>query len=281
VLPVCLGNATKLCDLLTDKTKEYEAVLRLGVTTDTQDMTGKILTEQEVCTSEDDIRNIMSTFIGKSTQIPPMYSAVKINGKRLYELAREGKEVERRPREIEIYELEITDISLPLVTFRVSCSKGTYIRTLCQDIGEKAGCGGAMERLVRTRVERFLLKDAVTLAQVEELSGRGMLDEILYPVDVMFSGYPAVTVLESCRKVIENGNVLTQEMYRAGKAKSGLEQTPEKRTGSGDKEKPTHGERIRVYDEAGQFYGIYEYNEKLQCCKPFKMFLPEKREGLS
>ena len=137
VLPVCLGNATRLCDLLTDKTKEYEAVLRLGVTTDTQDMTGQILTESPVEISEDDIIKIMSTFIGKIMQVPPMYSALKVDGRKLVDLAREGIEVERKAREIEIYELEISEVNLPLVRFRVNCSKGTYIRTLCQDIGEK------------------------------------------------------------------------------------------------------------------------------------------------
>ena len=213
VLPVCLGNATRLCDLLTDKTKEYEAVMRLGVTTDTQDMTGTVLSETPVNVSEGDIIDIMSTFKGKIMQVPPMYSALKVDGRKLVDLAREGIEVERKAREIEIYELEILEVNLPLVRFRVNCSKGTYIRTLCQDIGQKAGCGGAMESLLRTRVDRFEVKEALTLAQIEQVRDEQRLDDILYPVDEVFLQLPAVTVKNEFRKVIDNGNSLYSKMY--------------------------------------------------------------------
>ena len=162
VLPVCLGNATKLCDILTDKKKEYVATLLLGVATDTQDMTGTVQKKAPVTASEAQVEEAVASFMGKSMQLPPMYSALKVNGKKLYELAREGKEVERQPRPIEIYELEILSMELPEVKLRVLCSKGTYIRTLCADIGEKLGCGGAMKSLLRTRVGDFYLKDART-----------------------------------------------------------------------------------------------------------------------
>lgn len=149
VLPVCLGNATKLCDLLTDKDKEYRAVLLLGVETDTQDTTGQILAEKEVNADEEDVRSAILSFVGPYDQIPPMYSALKVNGQKLCDLARKGQVVERKSRRITIHSIEIEDISLPRVTMRVACSRGTYIRTLCHDIGQKLGCGGAMERLER------------------------------------------------------------------------------------------------------------------------------------
>ena len=142
VLPVCLGKATRLCDMLTDHEKEYEAVLRLGVSTDTQDSSGTILCEKPVAVSEEEVRACIVSFLGEQMQIPPMYSALKVNGKKLYELARAGIEVERKARPVTFYEIEVLAMELPLVRIRVRCSRGTYIRTLCHDIGEKLGCGG-------------------------------------------------------------------------------------------------------------------------------------------
>lgn len=263
VLPVCLGNATRLCDLLTDKTKEYEAVLRLGVTTDTQDMTGCVLVEQPVKVSEVDIIEIISTFKGKIMQVPPMYSALKVDGRKLVDLAREGIEIERKAREIEIYELEILEVNLPLVRFRVNCSKGTYIRTLCQDIGQKAGCGGAMESLLRTRVDRFEVKEALTLTQIEQIRDEQRLDDILYPVDEVFLQLPAVTVKNEFRKVIDNGNSLYSKMY-----------TPRVEFYS-DEEKQNPAQ-IRVYNEDGIFYGVYVFDPERRRFKPYKMFLDKE-----
>lgn len=149
VLPVCLGKATKLCDLLTDKNKTYEAVLLLGKTTDTQDITGEVLEEKSTeALTEEKVREAIEGFIGDYEQIPPMYSALKVNGKKLYELAREGKVIERKARPVKILDIQILEIDLPKVRMEVSCSKGTYIRTLCHDIGEKLGCGGCMESLI-------------------------------------------------------------------------------------------------------------------------------------
>ena len=155
VLPVCVGNATKLCGLLTDKEKTYEAVLLLGQETDTQDLSGKVLRKAEVTVSEEAVREAILSFQGNYDQIPPMYSALKINGRKLYELAREGKEVERKPRKVTLREISISWIELPEVSFTVTCSSGTYIRTLCHDIGEKLGCSGCMKTLLRTCVDRF------------------------------------------------------------------------------------------------------------------------------
>ncbi|MBR6485868.1 MAG: tRNA pseudouridine(55) synthase TruB, partial [Lachnospiraceae bacterium] len=142
VLPVCLGSATRVCDLLTDKTKEYETVLLFGIVTDTQDISGKVLEEHYVNLTDEDVISCVKEFTGDIMQIPPMYSAIKVDGKKLYELARQGKEVERKPRPVTIHSIDIVDISLPRVTMRISCSKGTYIRTLCHDIGNRLGCGG-------------------------------------------------------------------------------------------------------------------------------------------
>ena len=156
VLPVCLGRATKLCDMLTDKDKVYEAVMLLGVETDTQDTTGQILKSSETDEiTEEQVRAAVLNFVGDYNQVPPMYSALKINGKKLYELAREGKTVERKSRKVQIHGIRILEMNLPHVRMEVDCSKGTYIRTLCHDIGEKLQVGGCMEELERTKVRPF------------------------------------------------------------------------------------------------------------------------------
>jgi len=169
VLPICLGSATKLSMALTDKDKEYIAVLKLGITTDTQDLTGTVLSERAVTVNEEAVKAAIFSFMGSYSQVPPMYSAVKVKGKRLYELARKGKEIDRPPRLVEIKELEILALELPEVKFRLVCSKGTYVRTLCFDVGEKLGCGGAMASLERTRSGEFLACHALTLSQIEKL----------------------------------------------------------------------------------------------------------------
>ena len=166
VLPVCFGNATKLCDMLNDKSKEYEACMLLGVTTDTQDISGTVLEQKEVNITKEEAENAIMSFIGEYYQIPPMYSAIKINGKKLYELARQGKEVERQPRRVEIQNIEIMDMQLPEIKFRVGCSKGTYIRTLCEDIAKKLGTVGYMEELQRTKVNNFRIEDSILLDDI-------------------------------------------------------------------------------------------------------------------
>lgn len=257
VLPVCLGNATKLCDILTDKRKEYVATLLLGVETDTQDMTGYVQKERPVTANETQIGEAVASFLGKSMQIPPMYSALKVNGKKLYELAREGKVVERQPRPIEIYEIEILAMDPPRVTLRVLCSKGTYIRTLCADIGARLGCGGAMESLRRTRVENFYLKDAHTLSEIEATRDEGALSRIVIPVDRIFEGLQRRHIRAECAMLLENGNVCPQEA---------LQET-------GD---AADAERVLLYHSDGAFYGIYEYHAGEGIFKPYKMFIPDR-----
>ena len=254
VLPVCLGSGTKLCDMLTDKSKEYEAVLLLGQVTDTQDVTGTVLEEHEVTADEEQAVEAIRSFVGAYEQIPPMYYALKVNGKRLYELARAGKEVERKGRPVEIHSIEILSVSLPEITFRVACSKGTYIRTLCHDIGQKLGCGGTMKSLKRTRVGIFTIDGALKLSQLEELAAQGRLEEKVIPVEAMFTELPALTVKDAFARLIENGNA-----FYPGQAEESV-RTPD-------------GGQVRVYDRKGRFYGIYAFSEEKERYQPVKMFL--------
>lgn len=257
VLPVCLGKATKLCDLLTDKDKTYETVLLLGKTTDTQDITGKILEEKSTeALQEDMVRRVIEGFIGDYEQIPPMYSALKVNGKKLYELAREGKVIERKARPVKILNIRILKMDLPRVRMEISCSKGTYIRTLCHDIGEKLGCGGCMESLIRTQVSAFKIEDAKTLDEIEELKQEGKLEEILIPVDEMFPSYPKIMVKESWKAFAKNGNPLELKMLMD------------------DNGQDTEC-RVRLYDEAGKFIAIYQWKEKEKKYHIVKMFFNE------
>lgn len=179
VLPVCLGRATKVCDMLTEKDKTYEAVLLLGKETDTQDISGTVLRvgETEGLTQEQ-VKDCVMSFVGEYDQIPPMYSALKVNGKKLYELAREGKTIERKSRKVEIKEIRILEMALPRVRMEVSCSKGTYIRTLCHDIGEKLGCFGCMESLLRTKVSRFELKSSLKLSEIQKKERKGSFQRL-------------------------------------------------------------------------------------------------------
>ena len=242
-----------------------------------------MLSEKTVQVEEDKLRAIMEGFVGKSRQIPPMYSALKVNGKKLYELAREGREVERKPRDIEIFSLDILEMQLPRVRFCVHCSKGTYIRTLCQDIGEKAGCGGCMEELLRTRVDRFSLAEAHKLSEIEQIRDAGKLSEILIPVDQMFLSYPKVTVLEKYRLALANGNSFTAQMLAdmdpADVKAADMVGTADN-TGKADREVTVaaqihDGSFVRVYSAEDVFYGIYQYTQAEKRFIPYKMFLPQ------
>lgn len=260
VLPVCLGCATRLCDMLTEKDKEYVAVLRLGITTDTQDATGKVLAEKEVSVSEEEVRAVIASFEGEQLQIPPMYSALKVNGKKLYELAREGKEIERKARPIVVHEIEILSENMPEFTIRVKCSKGTYIRTICHDIGQKLSCGGAMVSLKRTKVGNFGIEDSYTLSRIEDMAKEGRLCEILLPVEKVFEKLPEIRVKEEVMKALLNGNQLRREDFLSLS------------------EEALKAEEVRVYGSDGRFYGVYGYQEGRKLFCPIKMFFPEQTE---
>lgn len=253
VLPVCLGQATRLCDMLTDKTKTYEAVLLLGRETDTQDTTGETLREGPVTVSETEVCQAAESFVGDYDQVPPMYSALKVDGKKLCELARAGVEVERKARPVRILELTVLKAELPRVWMRVTCSKGTYIRTLCHDIGKKLGCGGCMEALTRTRSGKFTAEDAMTLDQIKQAAEDGSLESRIVPVEQVFSGCPAARTRREADGLAQNGNPLK----------------------ASDLEGPLdlQAEAYRVRDSKGRFLGVYRYDPERRLYRPWKMFL--------
>ena len=258
VLPVCIGKATRVCELLTDKDKEYEAVLLLGRITDTQDVTGTTLSEAEVHMSQEEVQRAVLSFVGSYDQIPPMYSALKVNGRKLCDLARAGVEVERAARPVTIHDITLLEVNLPRIRMRVHCSKGTYIRTLCHDIGITLGCGGCMESLLRTRVAGFRLEHSYTLAELQQMKDAGAIEEAVIPVDSVFGRLPVVTARRSCEKLLYNGNKLPAAAWRQN-GDTGVSEASDR-------------SQFRVYDEAGHFIGIYEYLVAEQVLKPVKMF---------
>lgn len=261
VLPVCLGNATKLCDMLTDKVKVYEAELILGIDTDTEDTTGTVLHKEELNALEPEVREAMLSFLGTYEQIPPMYSAIKVNGKRLYDLAREGKEIERAARTVTIHEMEILEMALPRVRFRVKVSKGTYIRSLCRDIGHKLGSYGCMESLVRLQSGNFTIEEAYTLAEIEALAQENRLEEILFPLERAFADLKVLQVRTEYKKLIDNGNPLPREAVTA------VEAAP------GDAEGMSmEGQRFRIYNAEGKFFAVYEWSSAKGQFMPYKIF---------
>ena len=253
VLPVCLGKATKVCDLLTDKDKVYKATMLLGIQTDTLDISGKVCNKAMVNVTEQQVRDVISTFVGTIEQVPPMYSALKVNGKKLYELARVGKTIERKARKVSIYDITIDEICLPEVVMTVSCSKGTYIRSLCDDIGTKLGCYGCMKELLRTKVACFDIGDAYKISEIEKLK-----ESIVLPVDMLFENIPAVNTVLMAQKLIENGNRIPAEMINA----------------DGNKQRKYDDEgRYRIYNPEDSFVGIYTYKAETDDFKPVKIFM--------
>ena len=262
VLPVFCGGASKAVDLQLDHTKTYCARLRLGMQTDTGDITGTVLETAPVTAGEKELLAVLPRFLGPQMQTPPMYSAVKINGQPLYKLAREGVTVERKARPIEILDIRYGGSPAEneyLLTVR--CSKGTYIRTLCHDIGEKLGCHGCMEQLIRTRVGQFDRNGAHTLDEIAAIVGEGRLSEILVPVDEMFAALRSfATADDHAKKLAENGNPLKPAQIREiGETASG-----------GDF---AEDEEFRLYLDDGTFVGIYQYRPSQNLTRPVKLFL--------
>ena len=253
VLPVCAGKGTRLCDMLADRDKTYRATLLLGTVTDTQDTTGTVLETKDTSgLTEEAVREAVLSFLGDYEQVPPMYSALKVNGKKLYELAREGKEVERKARPVKIHEIRIESMALPEAVITVTCSKGTYIRTLCHDIGEKLGAGGCMKTLLRTRVGRFRLEDSLTLDALQKLKDEGRLFEAVMPVEAAFSELREIrSEGGELDKLLRNGNPFGKDGL--------LEPKPE--------------EEFKVYDSAGLFIGVYGFRPEKQMFYPRKVFL--------
>lgn len=250
VLTVVVGNATKLVDMLTDKKKEYVAELKLGIRTDTLDASGTVIETTDVTCKETEIRDAVLSFVGDIMQVPPMYSALKVNGKKLCDLAREGREVERKPRPVTIHEIEILSIDMldkPVIKIRVLCSKGTYIRTLCDDIGVKLGCGAVMTSLVRTMSGAYRIEDAHKLDKIQSLKDKGLLDTIIQPVDEVFKDCPAYRVKGEEARLVGNGNRICIP-------------------GGGP-------DKYRIYD-GEKFVAIYELTDKKRnIYKPHLMFI--------
>ena len=257
VLPVCIGSATKLCDFIMEKDKEYRAKLVLGLQTDTQDTSGKRLNTSDhyKALSEAQIIDTIQSFVGEYEQLPPMYSAVKVNGKKLYELAREGIEVERKRRKVKIYSIDIESIRLPDIRLVVRCSRGTYIRTLCEDIGNRLNTYGCMGELLRTASGKFCLTDSIKISEAENLFKTDMQKFLkwIIPADEILSDFGRVQVGEPYTKLLLNGNKLTTDMLDGA-------------------EKP-YGELVRIYDSQHRFIAVYRYIESEGSLKPEKMFV--------
>lgn len=255
VLTVCLGKATKVCGVLTDKSKTYRAVLLLGRRTDTQDISGACLEERDASgLTPEDVERAVKSFLGDYMQTPPMYSALKVGGKKLYELAREGKTVERKARKVQIHRIEIQKMELPRVWLEVECSKGTYIRTLCDDIGEMLGVGGCMEELLRTRVGNFRIEDSLKLSDLQQYRDTGALAEYLIPVDRVFETCPRVDVPRHLEALLYNGNPLRLQGQ------------------TGEATQIKDGDVVRMYDCSGRFIALYRYQQKSNLYKNEKMF---------
>lgn len=258
VLPVCLGKATKLCDILSEKDKTYNATLLLGLDTNTQDTSGEVISKADTDSimelSEDKVFDTIKSYIGDYDQVPPMFSAIKIGGEKLYNLARRGEIIERPARHCRIIDITVTKMELPRVDLHVTCSKGTYIRTLCHDIGKDLGVGGCMEKLVRTKVERFSVEDSITLKQIEEFRDNNTLEDYIIPVDEMLGNYSKCMVSKGAEKLVYNGNIFTS-------GNTFLKMNHE------------DGQIVRVYTSEGEFIGLYKFNSEKQIYKPVKMFL--------
>ena len=260
VLPVCLGRGTKLADYIMAADKQYLAQLTLGVTTTTEDHTGEVLETKPVEFDEEKIRSAVSKFRGEISQVPPMYSAIKIKGKKLYELAREGKEVERTPRKIYIENIEIQRFLPPnKVEILVTCSKGTYIRTLCTDIGNELGCGGHMSSLLRTRSGEFTLKNAITLEKLKEICENGSVESVLLPMEKALSRYNRVFVDKRGDKLLHNGCKIYDYFLKSSDRPYAV------------------GETVTAYDSqnvlVGLFTVIHDDDKDKVCIKPLKILL--------
>lgn len=249
VLPVCVGKATKLADYVGASTKQYKAEILLGVTTTTEDITGEVLERKEVNVAFEDLKSTAESFIGEYYQKPPMYSAIKVNGQKLYELARQGIEVERKTRLIHIYNIEnITPTGENKAEMLVTCSKGTYIRTLCRDIGEKLGCGGCMSALVRCASGRFTMENSIKIDDFKRLVEENRLAEVLLPMEEALSEYKKITVSSKAEKYLINGNKISLNYCS---------------------DRLICGEKVVVFDEEKNIVGVYEVLD--DCIKPLTM----------
>lgn len=253
VLPLCIGKATKVVSYLTDSDKCYEAEVILGTTTTTEDATGEVVESFDVDVTKEQVERVVQSFEGDYTQIPPMYSAIKVNGVRLYELARAGIVIERKPRQVKIYQCSIKEwISDTRFKIVVNCSKGTYIRTLCTDIGKNLGCGAHMGTLLRTKVGPYTIEDSITLDILEQ--NKQQANQFLTPLEALFQKYEAVCIRDAYAKALSNGNSLPKEAF------------------SSFSNEIKEGTIVRVYDTSHVFVALYVWNTSKKQWKVEKMF---------
>jgi len=256
VLTICIGRATKVVPFLTETHKVYRAEMEFGTETTTLDAFGEVTNRvEDFSISEEEIRNVLEEFKGESEQIPPMYSAIRHKGKRLYELARQGKRVERKPRKITIYDLELIAFDGQKLTIDVECSKGTYIRTLCADIGKRLEAGAYMSFLVRTKVGEFSLDKAVTLEELEFLVTKDRVEEVLEPLDRALKHLKMIQVKAEFDEPISNGVSIEWDNLLNGLSHN-----------------VKVGERFRVYNSKDEFIGVYVYHNK-DIFKPERIFV--------
>ncbi|MCQ6557871.1 tRNA pseudouridine(55) synthase TruB [Paenibacillus mendelii] len=260
VLPLCIGRSTRVVEYVQERPKAYEAVLQLGIATDTEDMTGTVIEElTEVHVTEADIRLVLESFVGEIEQVPPMYSAVRVDGKRLYELAREGQVIERKSRKVTIHELKLLSMELdkphPQIRFSVVCSKGTYIRTLCVDIGQALGLPATMAELVRTMSGGFKKEHCLTLEQIEELHASGDLEARLLPAETAVDHFPRGNVNHETAKHAYQGKTISMDCVDMVQTidEEGL---------------------VRLFTEDGRFLGLFELDTASDSLKPVKVFTP-------
>ena len=254
VLPICIGPATRMMQYLIDGTKEYRSVIELGVTTDTYDSLGEV-TETADCTevSREQIESALKSFHGEIPQVLPMFSALKRDGKRLYDLAREGIEVEREPRKVTVYGIELTEFEPPLATVEVHCGRGFYMRSLAHDLGQILGCGGHMKTLKRLRVGPFLLRDALAVEPLDDIFADGAWTNSVHAPDVVLDAMRAVVAGSDIRKLVLDGRPIPPSIRIPAS-------TPE--------------ERCRVYTTDGQFIAIMRFDSEDGQWKPEKVFHP-------
>ena len=256
VLPLFFGGATKVCDMLPNEDKRYVADIKFGIVTDTQDTTGRVLTETESRVTKTEFEHVISGFIGRQMQLPPMYSAVKVNGRPLYDLAREGKTVERAQKEIVVYNIVLKDFDEHEQPARieVSCGKGTFIRTLIHDMGEKLGCGASMSALERTMAAGFDISECYTISEIEEMMQSGTFEEHLMPIERLFEDLPRLVLNDFDKRLYRSGVPL--ELRKRGWG--GIEGN------------------IAVFDESGMLLGISFMDEEANELKLRKMLNTDK-----
>ncbi len=269
VLPVCLGQGTRITSFLVETTKTYQAQVELGIATDTYDASGKITRQEDPSgISQDKLETALTPFRGLIRQTTPMYSAVKYQGKRLYELARAGIEVARESRLTRIHQLKLIDWQPPVATIEVVCDKGTYIRSLAHDLGQALGCGANLKGLIRLRCGIFDISDAVSMPQLEDAFRHGYWQQFVYPIDTVLSHWTAMIVSDEAGKSIRNGQPLSLGSDDSGKKSRHLKQHPSARSPADN--------RCRVYTPDGRFLGVLRFNPEREQWQPEKIFQPSE-----